>query len=315
MSAHDSYLSSVPRLFEVLASCNAERYCSYESSRMISELPKRIIRTIVPRGARNWLRSPAKSVEWLWDSLLFSLGVTKTLRLLPGWPLVCHPRVYKTFLRSQLNDREECAEFHNFVRHCGPSMHLFDIGANFGAFSLATAHFGGTSIAVDASPIATRFLRLQTQLNGYEDNIRVVQACVSDSAGETEMLSSGVFSDGYYRMTNNRSNSELTKTKAVTIDELTDQFGPPTHIKIDVEGYEGAVVRGAEKTLARLTPLLFLELHNEMIRSEGSDPNYVLDYLAEMKYEMFSIDLTKFDRLATSQIPICRLVGKPFEAI
>ena len=194
-------------------------------------------------------------------------------------------------------------------------MHLFDIGANFGAFSLATAHFGGTSIAVDASPIATRFLRLQTQLNGYEDNIRVVQACVSDSAGETEMLSSGVFSDGYYRMTNNRSNSELTKTKAVTIDELTDQFGPPTHIKIDVEGYEGAVVRGAEKTLARLTPLLFLELHNEMIRSEGSDPNYVLDYLAEMKYEMFSIDLTKFDRLATSQIPICRLVGKPFEAI
>jgi FkbM family methyltransferase len=278
---------------------------------MISEWPKRIIRTVVPRGARNWLRSPAKSVEWLSDSLRFSLGETKQLTLLSGWSVVCHPRVYKTFLGSQVNDPEQCAEFRNFVRYCDSSMRLFDIGASFGAFSLAAAHFGGTSVAVDASPIASRFLRLQTQLNGYENSIRVVQACVSDSAGEREMLSSGVFSDGYYKMTKQKSSKELMKTPSVTIDQLADQFGPPTHIKIDVEGYEGTVLRGAEKTLARLAPLLFLELHSELIRSEGSDPNYVLDYLAEMKYEMFSIELTKFDRLVTSQIPICRLVGKP----
>ncbi len=284
-----------------------------EDSRMISEWPKRIIRTIVPRGARNWLRSPAKSVEWLWDSLRFSLGASKKLVLLPGWALVCHPRVYKTFVRSQLNDPEESAEFRTFVRHCDSSMQLFDIGASYGAFSLVAAHFGGTALAVDASPIATRFLRLQTRLNGYEKNIRVVEACVSDSEGETEMLCAGVFSDGYYRMASKRPRRELTKTRALTIDQLADQFGPPTHIKIDVEGYEGAVLRGAGRTLTRFAPLLFLELHNEMIRAEGNDPNYVLDYLAEMKYEMFSIDLAKFDRRATSQNPISHLLGKPYK--
>jgi hypothetical protein len=82
---------------------------------------------------------------------------------------------------------------------------------------------------------------------------------------------------------------------------INSTFGPPTHIKIDVEGYEAAVVRGAKRTLARLAPLLFLELHNEMIHSEGSDPSHVLDDLEEMRYEMFSIDGVKIDRSATLQ--------------
>jgi FkbM family methyltransferase len=189
-------------------------------------------------------------------------------------------------------------------------MHLFDIGASYGAFSLVAAHFGGAAIAVDPSPIATRLIRLQTRLNGYDKSIRIVEACVSDTIGETEMLGSGVFSDGYFRMTQGRSSSELTKTRTVTIDQLADQFGPPTHIKIDVEGYEAAVVRGAKRTLTHLAPLLFLELHNEMIRSEGGDPNRVLDDLAEMRYEMLSIDGVKIERTAILQMPICRLVGK-----
>jgi FkbM family methyltransferase len=264
----------------------------------------------VPRRARNWLRSPSKSIEWLWDSLCFTVGVTKELALLPGWALVCHPRVYKTLLRCQLTDPEQSGEFRNFVSYCDRSMCLFDIGASFGAFSFAAAHYGGTAVAVDPSPIAARLMRLQSRLNGYENNIRIVEACVGDTIGEAEMLSSGVFSDGYFRMAAGRLTTELTKTRAVTIDQLADQFGPPTHIKIDVEGYEAAVVRGAKRTLTRLAPLLFLELHNEMIRSEGGDPSCVLDDLAEMGYEMFSVGSVKIEPSAILQMPICRLVGK-----
>jgi len=190
-------------------------------------------------------------------------------------------------------------------------MHLFDIGASYGAFSFVAAHFGGTVVAVDPSPIAVRLIGLQTRLNGYDKLIRIVEACVSDTVDETEMLSSGVFSDGYMRVARGRSSSDLTKTRAVTIDQLADQFGPPTHIKIDVEGYEAAVVRGARRTMTRWAPLLFLELHNEMIRSEGGDPSCVLDDLAEMGYEMFSVGGIKIERSAISPMPICRLVATP----
>ncbi len=285
--------------------CEFSRGC-----RLLSKRTKKIVTTIVPRRARNWLRSPSKSIEWLWDSLCFSVGATKELALLPGWPLVCHPRVYKTFLRCQLTDPDQSAEFNNFVGYCDHSMCLFDIGASYGAFSFVAAHFGGTAVAVDPSPIAARLLGLHSRLNGFDKLIRIVEACVGDTIGEAEMLSSGVFSDGYFRMARGRSSSELTKTRAVTIDHLADQFGPPTHIKIDVEGYEAAVVRGAKRTLTRFAPLLFLELHNEMIRSEGGDPSCVLDDLAEMGYEIFSVGSAKIERGAILQMPICRLVGK-----
>jgi FkbM family methyltransferase len=249
-------------------------------------------------------------VEWLWDSISFSVGATKELALLPGWPLICHPRVYKTLLRSQVTDPEQSAEFHNFVKYCEKSMCLFDIGASYGAFSFVAAHFGGTAIAVDPSPIATKLIKVQVRLNRYDQNIRIVEACVSDTSGEAEMLSSGVFSDGYFRMMRGRSSRELTKTRAVTIDQLTDEFGSPTHIKIDVEGHEAAVLRGAKRTLARRSPLLFLELHNEMIRSEGNDPGRVLEDLAEMNYEMLSVDGAEVDRSTILQMPICRLLGR-----
>jgi predicted RNA methylase len=106
-------------------------------------------------------------MEWLWDSLSFSVGATKELALLPDWRVICHPRVYKAFSFSQLTDPEQSEEFRTFVRYCGPSMHLFDIGASYGAFSLVAAHFGGTAIAVEPSLIATRFIRVECQLNGF----------------------------------------------------------------------------------------------------------------------------------------------------
>ena len=279
-------------------------------SQLLSQRMEKIIKSILPRRARNWLRSPSRSIEWLWDSLCFSVGNTKELALLPGWTLVCHPRVYKTFLRCQIGDTEQSAEFNNFVRYCDRSMCLFDIGAGYVVFSFVAAHFGGTAIAVDPSPIATRLIGLQTQLNGYDKNVRIVEACVSETSGETEMLSSGVFSDGYFRMTQGRSIRELTKTRAVTIDQLVDQFGPPTHIKVDVEGHEAAVVRGAKRTLTRLAPVLFLELHNELVRSQGSDPSCVLNDLTEMRYEIFATDGEKIDRSAILRMPICRLVAR-----
>lgn len=271
---------------------------------------KSVVRDIIPRSARNWLRSPRKSMEWVWDSFCFSVGATKELALLPDWNLICHPRVYKTFLHSQVVDPEQSEEFRQFVRYCTSSMCFFDIGASYGAFSFAAVHFGGTAIAVEPSPIATRLIRLQSSLNGLDKNLRIVQACAGETAGEVEMLSSGVFSDGYFRIAPGRSSRELTKTRAVTVDQLADEFGPPTHIKIDVEGYERAVIRGAKRTLTDLAPLLFLELHNEMIRADGEDPTNVLDELAEMNYEELSIGGSPAGRTAILKMPICRLVAK-----
>src|SRR5215472_4865515 len=105
--------------------------------------------------------------------------------------------------------------------------------------------------AKQPSPVAMRLIHVQIQLNKFASNVQIVQACASDTTGEVRMLSAGAFSDGYFRMKLGRSGRELTKTRAATIDQLADQFGPPTHIKIDIEGHKAAVLRGGRATLAR----------------------------------------------------------------
>lgn len=277
---------------------------------MSSDLLKDVVRATLPRELRNWLRSPSRSAEWVWDSTRFSFGVTKTIELPRGMRFVCHPYAFKVYRQAQIDDPEQRDEFQNFVSNCSKAMLLFDIGAHFGVFSLAAASLGGTAVAIDPSPTATHMIARQAALNGATDRIRIVEAAVSDSSGVARMLSSGVFTDGYFRFASGRLKSDLRSTCAVTIDELTREFGVPTHIKIDVEGHEASALRGATSTLDDYSPILFLELHNEMVAADGGDPNAALSELARLDYRTFALSGEEISNGIILGSPIVRIVAK-----
>jgi FkbM family methyltransferase len=276
----------------------------------MSEVVKNIVRATVPRGVRNWLRSPRKSAEWVFDSMQYSLGAVRSIEVLRGVRLTCHPQAYKVYQNAQLDDPEQREEFRGFVSRCWAGMLLFDIGAHFGIFSLIAAKLGGTSVAVDPSPISCRMLSRQRMLNECVGKIQILQAAVSDTDGLIGMLSAGVFTPGYVRVVRGRSQRELTQAPAIKVDEMADRFGVPTHIKIDVEGHELAVLRGAKRTLRDSAPLVFLELHNEMIRSASGDP---VQCLAELKEHGYTIYLPSGEIGEKSSVltpPIVRLIGQ-----
>jgi FkbM family methyltransferase len=268
-----------------------------------------LVRAAVPRPLRNWLRSPSKSVQWVWDATMFSVGVTPTLHIPPNLTIVCHPRVFKVAHEAQIVDPDQSAEFRRFLSSCSDGMFLFDIGAHFGMFSLAAARLGGRAIAVDPSPIATRMMARQVRLNGWSEKIHIIQAAVSDRDGSLDMLSSGVFSDGYFKVVQERSRRDLTRTRTITIDQMASGFGVPSHIKIDVEGQEGPVLRGGKETFRKFSPILFIELHNEMIMSQGGDRNAALDELDGFGYNTFSLNGAPIERPAIFEKPIIRIVA------
>jgi FkbM family methyltransferase len=270
---------------------------------------KNMVRTAVPRSVRNWLRSPSRSAEWLWDSASFSLGRTRALEIAPGWSVACHPHFYKVIRQAQLNDPEQAEEFRSFLSRCSAEMFLFDIGAHFGIFSLAAAHFGGRAVAADPSPVATKMIDTEVALNHCADKVRVLQAAVSDVNGEMGLVSSGTFSEGYFKVEKGRLESDLTPTRAMTVDQMAAEYGVPTHIKIDVEGHEASVLRGAQATLAKHFPFLFLELHNEMVRSAGGDPNEALDIVGALGYRTFDLAGEPIARDAIFRKPIVRIVA------
>jgi FkbM family methyltransferase len=60
-------------------------------------------------------------------------------------------------------------------------------------------------------------------------------------------------------------------------------------IKIDVEGYEYKVLRGAKETLKKYKPLMFLEIHQHLLKLYDADIMDVYASLKDCKYKIYDI--------------------------
>jgi FkbM family methyltransferase len=215
---------------------------------------------------------------------------------------------------AQLNDPEQAAEFDQFLLSCSPGMRLFDVGAHFGIFSLAAIRYGGetaSAIAIDPSPLAARMVRFQARQNGAGERVRVVQASAGAQGGVTQMVSAGIGSSGYFVSPDaDHNQQEQTTVSMVSVDQLARETGVPTHLKIDVEGYEGDVLAGASQTLANESaPLVFLELHVDFIRARGSDPCEPLHRLLDAGYRLVDTSGAPVQPNELVQRPITRLLA------
>jgi FkbM family methyltransferase len=276
---------------------------------------KKLLRATTPRHVRNWLRSPGKSAEWLWNEARHLAGGDAVVEMRPGWFVRCHPSAYDFAYYAQIGDAEQVSEFDGFISTCRPAMALFDVGAHFGLFSLAALHFGGAearAVAVDPSPTAARMMRIQAKLNGVGGRMSIEQASVGDSDGWQEMVATGVNGAGYFLPPGDHAGRELTKTIATTLDGLVERHGvTPTHVKIDVEGAEASVLRGGRRLLAaEQPPLLFLEVHNEIVREHSGDPSETLKLLNRHGYRVFANDMLPLDEDYILSKPLLRVIAK-----
>ena len=75
-----------------------------------------------------------------------------------------------------------------------------------------------------------------------------------------------------------------------TLDDLLQtypEFAFPVVIKIDTDGFETAVLRGAKGLLATARPVVFYEWHPDYYRSAGEDDVNHADLLMDLGYEGF----------------------------
>jgi FkbM family methyltransferase len=164
--------------------------------------------------------------------------------------------MYRRFLR--INTLKE-PEVRLLPLLCDKDKRALDVGANAGLY---VHHLLPVSAAVVAfeplSPMQDRLRRV------YGERIRLEPVALSDEAGETEIR----FPEGEYPLaTIERDNALVAassvkmraqKTALRTLDSYgLDEVG---FMKIDVEGHEEAVLRGAVETLKRCQPNLIIEI-------------------------------------------------------
>jgi FkbM family methyltransferase len=153
-----------------------------------------------------------------------------------------------------------------------------DIGANIGAVTLAWLRTNptGTIIAVEPHPLTYKRLVTNVRLNGG-DNIECVQAVVSSDCSELRI-------DTHQCLTMATVSAEPGArgelVRSITLDELARSRGlERIHLcKIDVEGHEAEVLKGAQETLARIDKIE-MEFHSILLRESVKEllaPHFVI---------------------------------------
>ena len=83
-----------------------------------------------------------------------------------------------------------------------------------------------------------------------------------------------------------QENSPGANVRVTTLDRDIEELRlpAPTFIKIDVEGFELDVLRGAAQTLARERPAVFVEIHGETLAGKRSNAAAVVQFLRDAGY-------------------------------
>jgi len=166
------------------------------------------------------------------------------------------------------------AEYAAFRSAVKPGMTALDVGANVGAYSLLLGQWVGASGAVFAfEPAATARDGLQRhiQLNALDGVVRAVAAAVGAAPAKARFILESTAGEG--RLATAGDNGAATvEIPVTTIDEFCARERlTPDFIKIDVEGAELEVLRGARQTIHRTRGrlALFVEMHPSIWRVSG----------------------------------------------
>lgn len=168
-----------------------------------------------------------------------------------------------------------------FEAEIRPAAVVYDIGANVGFYTILAADLVGPAGRVYAfEPLGRNvdYIRRHAALNRFE-NIEVFEAAVADQGGEA------FFDPGASIATGHISETGTVKVRQMSLDELlaAGEIFPPDIIKVDVEGAEHAVFRGAQKLVEQFQPLIFLDTHGREVHDQTvqflTDKGYGIEIL------------------------------------
>lgn len=159
-----------------------------------------------------------------------------------------------------------------------------DIGANIGSFTvLAAGHIGSKTYSFEPVPSTFSHLLNNISVNNISKKVTVFNTALGSAKGKINFTSS-------LDTMNHVANNNETGTISVPIeklDEILPEHETPLLLKIDVEGFETEVIRGASHTLrqSRLKAII-IELNGSGSRY-GYDESKIHDELINLQFRPF----------------------------
>lgn len=142
-------------------------------------------------------------------------------------------------------------------QHVRPGMTLVDVGANIGFYALMLSSYlkgEGSIICLEPDPTNLIELRANVAGNHLEPSITILPVAAGSADGVIS------FEPGLnaHAAENGSMQVEVRRLDSLNLPQVN-------FMKIDVEGFEGSVLDGAQALIERCHPTLFLELHPQLL--------------------------------------------------
>ena len=191
----------------------------------------------------------------------------------------------------------ERAELHLVEKMLKPGMTVLDVGAHHGLYTLLAAKRVGAQgrvIAFEPSSRERKRLRKHLWVNRCS-NVRIAGCALGESAGEADFF----LVEGLHDWCNSLRPPDVEeRTSTVRIgvrrlDDVLERLGinKVDFVKLDVEGAELGVLRGAERLLkGAARPAILVEVQDLRTRPWGYRAREIVQWLAATGYRWFELD-------------------------
>lgn len=166
---------------------------------------------------------------------------------------------------------------------------MVDAGANMGYFSilfLANAT-NGIIYSFEPNPPIFKLLEENIQMNKFSNNAFIYNQALAAQAGKLNFSFGSQSEQSGWGHIDPNSNSNVIAT---TIDESVPEDTIIDILKIDVEGYEFEVLKGAKQAIQdKRVKNIFFELNEGMLHANGLSGDTLLGFLNEVGYQIQNV--------------------------
>jgi FkbM family methyltransferase len=167
-----------------------------------------------------------------------------------------------------------------------PGSVFYDVGANLGFYSLLAARQKAQVFAFEPDVQNAESLERHVRLNSLAANIEVIRAAVFSTSGfvALEPADSARGHGNAHVGPNTQHSNPTVKVPCITLDDFAREHVVPSTIKIDVEGAESNVLKGAEELFTHSRPHLICEVH------DAANASFIEAWLKTRRYELRWLD-------------------------
>ncbi|MGX5830126.1 FkbM family methyltransferase [Mesorhizobium sp. 43Arga] len=248
------------------------------------------------RDFSDRLREEPHKFRFVLSRVLWATGLCRLITF--NFPAGYRMRFYPSAISAGLwRDRHFRSEDVDFVAgYLRPGETFVDVGANVGQLSLVAARrvtSSGRTIAIEAHPRTCGFLRGNVRLNGFP--IEIHNVAVGSECGELFFTNFRSDDMNFAYAASPRSGSAL-RVPVATLDSIICERRVDL-LKVDVEGFECDLLRGAAQTL-RNCRCLYIEDSEPNLRRAGSSRAELYDRLIDRGFELFHVREKQLERVS-----------------